>query len=105
MAESYYIALESLINEIYHNLQEMTLVDLEYDDLLYPVSNKLPNGWGYWREKLSEYVFGNGYPPEVWIERIENIFEDLFELTYSDYNELFVLVQSSVYRMSLDQKE
>ena len=105
MAESYYIALESLIDEIYHNLQEMTLVDLEYDDLLYPVSNKLPNGWGYWREKLSEYVFGNGYPPEVWIERIENIFEDLFELTYSDYNELFVLVQASVYRMSLDQKE
>lgn len=39
------------------------------------------------------------------LERIENIFEDLFELTYSDYNELFVLVQASVYRMSLDQKE
>lgn len=105
MVASYYVALESLINEIYHNLQEMNLVDLEYDDLLYPVSDKLPNGWGYWREKLSEHVFGNGYPPEVWINRIENIFGDLFELTYSNYNELFVLVQASVYRLSLDKKE
>lgn len=105
MVEAYYVALESLIEEIYHNLQEMNLVDLEYDGLLYPVSDKLPNGWGYWREKLSEYVFGNGYPPEVWIDRIENIFGDLFELTYSNYNELFVLVQASAYRLSLDKKE
>jgi len=105
MVEAYCIALESLIDEIYHNLQEMNLVDLEYDDLLYPMSDKLPNGWGYWREKLSEHVFGNGYPPEVWIDRIENIFGDLFEFTYSNYNELFVLVQASVYRLSLDKKE
>lgn len=104
IVESYYVALESLIDEIYHNLQEMNLVDLECDNLLHPVSDKLPNGWRYWREKLSEYVFGNGYPPEIWVDRIENIFRDLFELTYSNYKELFVLVQASVYRLSLEKR-
>lgn len=103
MVRTYQRALEALIDEIYHNLQEMNLADLEHNSLLYPTSDKLPNGWGYWYGKLSEYVFGNGYSPELWIEDIENVFEGLFEFEYSDYKELFVLVQSSIHRLSLDR--
>ena len=103
MVHRYRNALTVLIDEIHHNLQEVTLNDLENDNLLLPSPNGLPNGWGYWYEKLSENVFGNGYPPELWLSRIEDIFASEFEFSYESTQELFVLVQAALYRLSKQQ--
>ena len=93
-------ALVDLIDEIYHNLQEMSLDELENDKLLQLSPKGLPNGWGYWYEKLSENVFGNGYPPELWLSRIEDIFAGKFEFSYESIQELFVLARAAIYRLS-----
>lgn len=100
LVEEYRNALTDLIDEMYHNLQEMSFDNLENDMLLYPQSNGLPNDWGYWYEKLSENVFGNGYPPELWRPRIEDIFAGKFQFSYKSPQELFILVKAAVYRMS-----
>lgn len=98
--EEYRNALTDLIDEIYHNLREMSLDDLENDKLLHLRPNGLPNGWEYWYEKLLENVFGNGYPPELWLPRIEDIFAGKFKFSYESIQELFVLVQAAIYQLS-----
>lgn len=102
LVEEYRDALENLIDEIYHNLQEMKFVDLEYGWLLdADRAEGLPDGWGYWYEKLSSYVFGSGYETEFWRGRIESIFGKYFELSYQSYTELYVLVNAAIYHLSI----
>lgn len=64
-----------LIDEIHRHLQDMDFTDFDYDDLLYPFPKAMPNGWGYWYEKISEYIFGGGYPPVLWETQIRKLFE------------------------------
>ena len=78
----------------------MSLDDLENDKLLHLRPNGLSNGWEYWYEKLLENVFGNGYPPELWLPRIEDIFAGKFKFSYESIQELFVLVQAAIYQLS-----
>lgn len=96
-------ALTVLIDEIYHNLQEMSLGDLENDSLLYLSPDGLPDGWGYWFEKLSESVSGSGYPSYFWLDSIKKIFADHFIFEYESNQELYVLVQSTLYRLTKQQ--
>ena len=51
MVLQYRDQLKVLINEIYENLQRMTLGNLENDSLLSPETHTMPNGWGYALEK------------------------------------------------------
>lgn len=104
MVEDYKLALKVLIDEIHHNLQEMTLVDLKNDYLLTPSSDMLPNGWHYAYEKLYENVVGIGYPIGVWRNMLQNAFKDVFKYTYEDDSELYVLVQSAIYKLSQKEK-
>ena len=104
MVKAYKSALEQLIDEIYHNLQEMTLVNLKYDWLLTPSSSKLQNGWGYPYEKLCQTVIGSGYPIGAWRDLLQSTFKDVFEFSYENDKELYVLVQSAIYKLSLTEK-
>lgn len=100
MANRYLAALETLIEEIYQNLSECNICDLD-DDLLYQTSNILPNGHGYWLEKLSHYVYGAGYEPDYWLGHIEEIFKERFVLKYKSYEELFLLVRACIYDINI----
>ena len=100
MVLKYRKALIPLIKEIYGNLQNMTLVDLQYDNLLSPTPDTLPNGWGYCLEKLSNAVNGSGYPEFVWIDMVENHFGDKFVFEYESIQELYVLVHALLSQMS-----
>lgn len=88
-----------LIDELHKHLQNMEIVDLEHDDLLTPSPNGMPNGWGYWYEKLAEYVFDGGYPPMIWEQEIIKLFEPYVRLEYTSYAELFLLVQATLYHL------
>ena len=91
--------LRLLIDELHDHLQNMELTDFEYDYLLNPLPKGMPNGWGYWYEKLSEYVFSGGYPPMIWEQEIIKLFEPYVRLEYSSYEELFLLVQAALHRL------
>ena len=88
-----------LIDELHNHLQNMEFTDLEYDYLLNPLPKSMPNGWGYWYEKLSEYVFSGGYPPMIWEQEITKLFEPYVRLEYSSYEELFLLVQAALHHL------
>ena len=90
-----------LINELHEHLQNMDFTDLDYDDLLYPSPKAMPNGWGYWYEKISEYIFGGGYPPMLWETQIRELFKPYVRLNYTSYEELFLLVQSALYKLRM----
>ncbi|MBQ7014745.1 MAG: hypothetical protein IJN12_01345, partial [Clostridia bacterium] len=61
-------------------------------------------GWHYYVEKLSDYVFGNGYPPDIWLDQLKKIFNGLFEFKFNNYKELYVLIEATIYSLSLDEK-
>lgn len=88
-----------LINEIHEHLQNMDFTDLDYADLLYPSPKAMPNGWGYWYEKISEYILGGGYPPLLWEAQILELFKPYVSLNYTSYEELFLLVQAALYKL------
>lgn len=92
-----------LIDEIHNHLQNMDFTDLDYDDLLYPSPKAMTNGWGYWYEKISEYILGGGYPPVLWESQIRNLFEPYVTLNYTSYEELFLLVQAALYQLRMKE--
>ena len=94
-----------LIDEIHKHLQNMDFTDLDYDDLLYPSPKAMPNGWGYWYEKITEYIFGGGYPPVLWESQIRKLFEPYVTLNYTSYEELFLLVQAALYQLRMREQE
>lgn len=102
MVVQYKNALTKLIDEISDNLQNMKIRDLEYNSILDPRPEGLQNGWGYWYEKLSQYIFGSGYPPQLWLKNIEEIFKRHFVFEYDNYNELYLLVKAALYKLSLN---
>ena len=97
MVENFKKALIQLIDELALNLQEMKFKNLKHEDLLSLISNTLPNGWGYWMEKLSENVFGTGYPDFLWEPQIKKIFSSKFEYSFQSLKELYILVLASLY--------
>lgn len=104
LVSAYRKDLRLLISEIHEHLQNMDFTDFEYDDFLYPSPKCVPNGWGYWYEKITEYVFGGGYPPEIWEEQIQNFLKPYVRLNYSSYEELFLLVQAVLCRLVKDEQ-
>lgn len=88
-----------LIDEIHDYLQNMNMVDLKHDNLLYTSPTTLPNGWGYWYEKISEYIFGGGYLPQLWESQITNFIKPYVNLVYNSYEELFLLLQATLYHL------
>lgn len=92
MVEQYKKKLVLLIDEITYSLQDMNFENLRYENLLYPTPDTLPNGWGYWLEKLSENVFGTGYPDFIWEPRIKEIFSNKFDYSFQSTEELYILV-------------
>ncbi|MBR2042300.1 MAG: hypothetical protein IJ945_08020 [Oscillospiraceae bacterium] len=104
LIEKYHAALIKVIEKIEINLQKMTIEDFDFDDILYPTTKNLPDGWHYYVEKLSDYVFGNGYPPDIWLDQLKKIFNGLFEFKFNNYKELYVLIEAAIYSLSLDEK-
>lgn len=62
------------------------------DKVLFPTPSSLPNGYGYWLEKISEYVFGSGYEPFYWEDHLKEIFAEKFVMEYTSYQEFYVLI-------------
>ena len=104
MVEDYKLALKVLIDEIHRNLQKMILADLKNQYLLTPSSDMLPNGCHYAYGKLYEHVVGIGCPIEIWRNTLQDAFKDVFKFTYKDDSELYVLVQSAIYKLSQKEK-
>lgn len=100
MVSKYRDQLRTLIDEIYINLQSMTLVDLKNDPLLSSDTHAMPNGWGYALEKLSNAVYGSGYPEFFWVDKVERCFGDKFEFKYKSIQELYVLVHACLYQIN-----
>ena len=94
-----------LIDEIHVFLQNMDMEDLEHEDLLYPSPKTLPNGWGYWREKISEHVFGGGYPPQLWESQVVKIIEPYVNPVYDSYEELYLLFQATLYHVQRQEQK
>ena len=97
--------LHLLIDEIHAFLQNMDMEDLEHEDLLYPSPTTLPNGWGYWREKITEYVFGGGYPPQLWDSQVLKIIEPYVNPVYASYEELYLLFQATLYHIQRQEQK
>lgn len=105
MANQYFEFLDRVIDEIYFNLQNMTLIDLKNDRTPYEYHLPLPNGWMYWVGKLSEVRSGYGYPLGLLVKEIERIFGNCFVFDYKDIQELYVLVKASLYQLSLKKEK
>lgn len=101
LVNQYLDFLNATVDEIHINLQNMTLVDLTNDVYMTPSGLPLRNGWGYWVEKLNSARLGLGYPQEIWLSAIENIFAGQFAFEFSDAQELYVLVRAALYNLSL----
>lgn len=87
-----------LIDELYVCLQEMNFGELENDTLDY-LPDSLPAGYGYYLEKLSEYINGSGYHPTVWESELRKIFDGKFIMEYDSYEELQVLITANMSEM------
>lgn len=94
-----------LIDEIHEHLQNMDFTDLDYDDLLYPAPKAMPNGWGYWYEKISEYIYGTEYPPILWESQIRDLLNPYIKLAYDSYEELYLLMQAVLYNLKTREQE
>lgn len=95
MVSEYKKLLIPLINQLYNSLQNMNFDELD-DGILYQTSDRLPNGYGYWKEKLSNYLHGTGYQPMFWEDRIKEIFKEHMIMEYANYQELYVLILSCI---------
>lgn len=99
MVSEYKEMLIPLINQIYNSLQNMNFDEID-DSILYQTSDRLPNGYGYWMEKISSYIHGSGYRPIIWEDRIKEIFKEHMIMEYSSYQELYVLILSCINRLN-----
>lgn len=101
LVDQFRSALKVLVDEIYHNLQDMVFMDLENDKFLYPTKCSLPRGWEYWVEKVSQVKSGTGYPPFIWMDGLKRVFEGRFVFEYQDAIELYILIHAAMYRATL----
>jgi len=102
MMNEYKKALIPLIIQVYNSLQIMNFDEID-DSVLYQTSNKLPNGYGYWMEKIANYIHGAGYHPMMWEDRLKQIFKDYMVIEYSSYEELYVLINACIYKVNQDE--
>lgn len=99
MVIEYKEELKPLVNDIYKSLQDMDNNEIN-DDILYQTSEKLPNGYGYFISKLTDYIYGAGYSPMVWEDRLTEIFKEHFVMEYSSYDELYLLILSCINKLN-----
>ena len=99
MVLEYRKSLYCLVNDIYRALQDIDSYEVN-DAVLYQTSDKLPAGYGYFVEKLTEYIYGVGYPPSVWEEKLIEKFKGHFVINYSSYEELYVLILSCINKLN-----
>lgn len=100
LVQEYRNDLLPAIDEIYNNLQDMTIVDLKsYDDDSY-CDLPLPSGWEHFVENLTDTMLGGGYPVFVWLPSLKKIFEGQFVFEYRSLEELYVLVQATLHSLA-----
>ena len=104
LVDAYRKDLCLLIDEIHAYLQNMDIDYLEHEHLLYPSLVSMPQGWGYWREKISEHVFGGGYPPQLWESQVVRIIEPYTSTVYDSYEELYLLMQATLYHLKQEEQ-
>ena len=99
LVDRYLSALKREIDEIHCNLQNMDLRDLS---MVTVSTSELPlqSGWRYWVSKLYEARLGYGYSASLWLGKIEEIFEGYFVFEYESLQELYVLVEATVCRLT-----
>lgn len=99
MVDEYKEALKPVVKQIYNSLQTLEYDGVDYD-ALYPSTNKLQNGYAYYVEKLSSHIYGTGYHPTFWEPRLREIFKDHFVMEYRSYEELYILINSCIYKLN-----
>lgn len=100
LVQDYRNDLIPAIDEIYNNLQNMTMVDLTHYGNDTNKDLPLPNGWEYAVEKLTESMHDDGYPTSVWLPSLKRIFEDKFVFEYCSLVELYVLTQATLHSLA-----
>lgn len=100
LVQDYRNDLIPAIDEIYNNLQNMTMVDLTHYGNDTNKDLPLPNGWEYAVEKLTESMHDDGYPTSVWLPSLKRIFEDKFVFEYCSLEELYVLTQATLHSLA-----
>ena len=91
MVDRYRECLKPLIADLFIHVQNMDMSDID-DGLLFPKPTSLPNGYGYWLEKISGYISGVGYSPLYWEEQLKQIFAERIVMEYESYQELYVII-------------
>lgn len=99
MVDKYKESLKPLISQLYNSLQSMNNNGV-YCGIPYQTTEKLSNGYGYYIEKLTSYIYGVGYHPMVWEGRIQEIFQEHFIMEYSNYDELYLLILSCIHKLN-----
>ena len=99
LVEEFRSSLTPLIKEIHSNLQNMNIIDLQYDYILSPTPSTLKNGWGYALEKLNDAVFHEESLLFVCDSMINKYFGEYFTYEFSNSKELYVLVHAALFRL------
>lgn len=87
--------LQSIIDEIFTNLQDMNFVELVTEESLSP---DCPNEYHYCYSKLCDTVFGAGYPRMIDVHKFEQLLSGIIDLSeYSSYTELYVLINTGLF--------
>lgn len=106
LVDRYKTALLESIEEIRTNIQNMKFVDLKSEALMISSPKSMPAGWGYPVGKLISAVFDtSGREMFIYESEIEEMFRGRFVFEYDSLKELYVLVNSALYSMLLEEKE
>ena len=100
MVDRYRERLKTLIRDLFSHVQNMDLdMDDIEDNLLFPRPTVLPDGYGYWLEKIGDFISGAGYPPAYWEGRLKQIFSGTIIMEYETYQELYVVILACMSEM------
>lgn len=98
LVEQYRCFLLQFIDRIQNELQKMTFGNIDFDE--YDPSIPLPNGWGYYYEKIVGSAFGNDKSLFIWENKIHDIFSPFFVTEYKSPQELYVLATAAIHQLS-----
>lgn len=91
----YRFCLQSEINEIYKNLQEMNFVELNTAKLL---KADCPYKYHYNYSKLCDVVYGSGHPEIIDVHKFDQLLTGIIDLSgFSSYTELYVLINTGLF--------
>lgn len=99
MVNEYKEVLKPIVRQIYNSLQTLDYDGVDYS-ALYQTTNKLQNGYAYYIEKISNFIYGAGYPPIIWEPRLREIFKGHFVMQYSSYEELYLLIIACINKLN-----